>query len=285
MPGAPITHVSDTALWVAMYRAQETERADALFRDPYARTLAGERGAEIVKRMDRRRGWDWPHIVRTALFDEIIERCVAQGADAVLNLAAGLDARAWRMDLPASLAWYEVDYPDMLAFNRERLATEQPRCALRWEPADLASASERRALVARVGAAHRRVLVVSEGLLVYLGTEGVAALADDLHAQASCHWWVFDLHSPRSLRMIRRRTRGRMEPGKAEFLFGPAEGTGFLGPHGWKEVEFRGIFAEAVRLGRLPWYVQPFRLLPYLMPAKRKREFGRFVGVALMERT
>lgn len=39
-----ISHVSDTAHWVAVYRAMETERPDAIFRDPYARRLAGARG-------------------------------------------------------------------------------------------------------------------------------------------------------------------------------------------------------------------------------------------------
>jgi len=33
----PIRHISDTALWVAVYRAEESERADAVFRDPSAR--------------------------------------------------------------------------------------------------------------------------------------------------------------------------------------------------------------------------------------------------------
>src|SRR5437773_1190282 len=42
-----IRSVSDTALWVAMYRAYESERADALFSDPYARRLAGPRGEAI----------------------------------------------------------------------------------------------------------------------------------------------------------------------------------------------------------------------------------------------
>jgi len=44
----PIRDVSDTARWVAIYRAMESERADALFRDPYARRLGGERGQAIV---------------------------------------------------------------------------------------------------------------------------------------------------------------------------------------------------------------------------------------------
>ena len=43
-----ISNVSDTARWVALYRAMETDRPDALFKDPYARRLAGAEGEEIV---------------------------------------------------------------------------------------------------------------------------------------------------------------------------------------------------------------------------------------------
>jgi O-methyltransferase involved in polyketide biosynthesis len=45
----PIGNVSDTARWVAVYRAMETARPDAIFRDPFAERLAGERGLEIVR--------------------------------------------------------------------------------------------------------------------------------------------------------------------------------------------------------------------------------------------
>lgn len=48
-PSEPlIRNISDTALWAAVYRAYETEREDALFQDPYARRLAGERGERIA---------------------------------------------------------------------------------------------------------------------------------------------------------------------------------------------------------------------------------------------
>lgn len=280
----PITHVSDTARWVAMYRAMETDRPDALFKDPYARRLAGEKGGEILRTMRRARSWAWPHIVRTATLDEMVRRCVADGADAVLNLAAGLDARPWRMDLPASLTWYQVDYPDMLAYVRGQLASERPRCALKWEAADLAEAGQRRALLARVGAAHRRVLVLSEGLLIYLGAENVAALADDLHAQASFRWWAFDIASPRLLKMMRRSTRRQMDSANAAFLFAPAENTAFFLPHGWKEVEFRGSWQEAIRLKRLPWFYNLFRPLGLIQTRKRREAWNRFAGSVLTER-
>ena len=44
-----IRNISDTALWAAIYRARESDRPDALFRDPLARRLAGERGGEVVE--------------------------------------------------------------------------------------------------------------------------------------------------------------------------------------------------------------------------------------------
>ncbi len=285
MSSAPITHVSDTARWVAMYRAMETERPDALFRDPYARRLAGEKGAEILRTMRNARAWAWPHIVRTASLDDLIARCVADGADAVLNLAAGLDARPWRMDLPPSLTWIQVDYPDMREYVRGQLADERARCTLQWEPADLADAGQRRALMQKVGAAHRRVLVVSEGLLIYLGAEGAAALADDLHAQPSFAWWAFDIASPRLLERMRKTTRRQMAQANADFLFAPAENTAWFGPHGWKEVEFRGSWPEAIRLKRVPWYFHPLRLLGKLRSKQFRSQWDRFAGCALMERT
>ena len=51
-----IRNVSDTALWVAIYRAMESERPDAIFRDPYARRLGGERGKRQKKSAGKRGG-------------------------------------------------------------------------------------------------------------------------------------------------------------------------------------------------------------------------------------
>lgn len=65
-------NVSDTAKWVAEYRAMETDRPDAIFRDPFARRLAGPDGAKIVVAMPKGKRFAWPMIVRTAVTDEIM---------------------------------------------------------------------------------------------------------------------------------------------------------------------------------------------------------------------
>jgi len=59
VPKEQIQHVSDTALWVAGCRAIETERPDALFRDPLAVSLAGERGLQIATTMRNAKGMIW----------------------------------------------------------------------------------------------------------------------------------------------------------------------------------------------------------------------------------
>src|SRR6266853_1198520 len=143
----PISSVSDTARWVAMYRAMESERPDALFHDPYARRLAGEMGEKILSAMPQGRRWAWPMITRTAVMDEIIMRLVTeQGADTVINLAAGLDARPYRLNLPAELRWIDVDLEGILSYKEAALAGERPRCQVEFLRADLTNQTARRTL-------------------------------------------------------------------------------------------------------------------------------------------
>lgn len=281
----PISHVSDTAHWVAIYRAMESERPDALFRDPYARRLAGLRGEEIVRAMPRGRSWAWPMIVRTAVMDEIILRAVREdGVRTVVNLAAGLDTRAYRLDLPPTLRWFDVDFPDVQQYKRAALEGERPRCALEWVPADLANPADRRAVLARMAAADGPALAIAEGLLIYLTPEQVRALARDLHSCPVLSWWLIDLASPRLLKMMQRTWGGRAAAGGAPFQFAPAEGTAFFEPAGWHEVEFRSSWDESLRLGRTMKLARLWTLLGRLT-SKRKREAARrFSGIVLLER-
>ena len=282
-----IEHISDTARWVAVYRAMETERPDAIVRDRYAARLAGERGTTIVDAMPRGRAMAWAMIVRTAVFDEIILDAVRnRGADLVLNLAAGLDARPWRLPLPPALRWVDVDLPDILRYKTETLAGERPACAYEAAAVDLRDAAARQALFARVGAAASRALVVTEGLLVYLTPEQVADLARDLHAQPSLRWWLFDLASPRLLAMMQKMWgRSVNARGAAPFRFAPAEGTAFFAPFGWREAEYRSAIEEARRLRREMRGMWLWRFLGRFSGARRREEARRMSGMALLERT
>jgi len=278
--------VSDTARWVALYRAMESERPDALFHDPYARRLAGTRGEQVLAGMPKGKAFAWPMIVRTAVMDEIILRTIARdGVDTVLNLAAGLDTRPYRLPLPASLRWIEVDFPDVIAYKKEQLAGERPISALERAGIDLTDKAARRALFARIGGAAKQVLVVSEGLLIYLAPEQVATLAADLATPPSFRWWLIDLGSPGLLKMIEKSWGPILAAGNAPFRFAPAEGTRFFEPHGWREAEFRSTWDESIRLKRTMRLAWLWALIGRFMSRKRREEARRFSGIVLFERS
>ena len=281
----PIEHISDTARWVAVYRAMESERPDALFRDPYARALAGAHGQEIVDQMPRGREMAWPMIVRTAVFDEIILATIArERVDLVVNLAAGLDARPWRLALPPTLRWVDVDLPAILEYKAGVLREAQPRCRYEALATDLTDNAARRSAFARLGAGAERALVITEGLLIYLTAEQVAALAEDLHAQPSFRWWLMDIASPRLLQIMHRWWGKQTSAGNARFIFAPAEGTAFFAPHGWREREFRSMSEEAHRLHREMRLAWLWRLLARLSPPKQREQYRRMSGLVVLER-
>src|SRR5678809_1815433 len=104
-----VENISDTARWVAIFRAEESERSDAVFHDPFARRLAGEKGVQIANAIEFGRKNSWSFVARTYLFDEYVKQHVEQGYDMIINLDAGLDARAYRMELPRSFKWIDVE--------------------------------------------------------------------------------------------------------------------------------------------------------------------------------
>ena len=278
-----IRNVSDTALWVAIYRAMESERPDAIFSDPYARRLGGERGEAIVRSMPKGQAFAWPMIVRTAVMDVLILSCVAKGAKTVLNLAAGLDTRPYRLTLPPTLRWFHVDLPPKIEYVTEKLAGETPRCKLEYAAVDLRDAPARKELFERA-AASGPVVVITEGLLVYLTAEQVSGLAAQLGALPGIRWWITDLAAPRLLKMLAKRWGKQLQQGNAPFQFAPAEGTAFFSPHGFREAEYRSTWEESRRLNRGMKLAGLWNFLSRLQPKAKREEGRKMSGIVLLER-
>ncbi len=284
-PMEKLLSVSDTAVWVAQYRAMESRRRDALFRDPWAARLAGSRGAALVRSIPKARASAWAMIVRTVLLDEIIAGQIrTQSVDCVLNLAAGLDTRPFRMDVPPDLHWIDADLPGILDYKASILGDARANCRYEAVRVDLQKAEARRALFARVGDDHSRVLVMAEGLLIYLTAADVRGLAADLHEQESFRWWTFDLASPVLLRFMERSWGRDMEEAGARMQFAPEEGTRFFLPLGWRTVSYRSTVEEGARLRRQMRLAPLWRLLSKLSPPARREEIRTMAGVVLTER-
>ena len=281
-----VENVSDTAFLVARFRAIESERPDALFRDPLADVVSGERGRAIVDRLGRRAGVGcWSIAVRTVIIDDYLRAEIAAGADTVLSLGAGLDTRPYRLGLPAALRWIEVDYPHVIELKESRLAGERASCAIERVKLDLADVPARRRLFADVAGRSKRLVVLTEGVVPYLGVDDVGALADDLCTLAPARAWIVDYFSPKVLRYRRRVSR---QFANAPFKFQPSDWLGFFAAHGWRPRERRFLAVEGARRGRrvpLPLPVRLFIRLRRALVRGRRDGLEHFAGYFLMEPT
>lgn len=278
---SPIRDVSDTALWVAVYRAMESERPDALFNDPFARRMAGERGEGIAATIPFGQTMAWSIIVRTAVMDEIILRCIERGVRSVLNLGAGLDTRAFRLQLPPSLRWLDVDLPAVTAYRQECLKAEVASCQHAHVAADLSNAADLARTLADASTGAGPLLVLTEGLLVYLTPSQVGYLATQLRLDAHAQWWIADLISPLLRTTMGTVWHAHLGGAEAPFQFAPQDSRDFFEARGWKEREFHSTWADSIRLQRTaPHGAMWDGLLKWSAPAAQEA-LMRMSGVAL----
>jgi diadenosine tetraphosphate (Ap4A) HIT family hydrolase len=133
-PVTDMTGVGLSARWVAANRALETDHASPLYRDPYARDLAGEAGFEVLYSMRTASGMGSfsgpdPYLtVRTRFFDDALLGAVRESSiDQVVILAAGMDARAFRLEWPAGVRLFEVDREDVFKHKQAVLTRLQAK--------------------------------------------------------------------------------------------------------------------------------------------------------------
>jgi methyltransferase (TIGR00027 family) len=247
-----INDVTDTAIWVAAYRAEENERKNALFRDPYAKFLIGENGDRLARRTQGSRYTSWSVIIRTCIIDEFILSLIKnEGIELVLNLGAGLDTRPYRLSLPSELEWIEVDFQKIIDQKNEQLKSFSPACKLERIALDLSVEKDRNILFQNVSIRSKKVLVITEGVIPYLSNIDAQALASDLFLQENFLFWITEYYSPEILKFLRTPKRlKQME--NAPFLFYPEDWFGFFKKLGWDQFETKYFGVESEKLGRMP---------------------------------
>lgn len=127
--------VGATATMVAAARALASREPDPLLDDRFAEPLVRAVGHPFFTRMldgqipldnddapmtvQQRRE---QMTVRTRFFDDFFRAATAAGTRQAVILAAGLDARAYRLSWPAGTVVFEVDQPEVISFKTDTLA-------------------------------------------------------------------------------------------------------------------------------------------------------------------
>ena len=130
--------------------------------------------------------------IRTRLFDDALLDAVRTGSiDQVVILAAGMDARAFRLEWPAGVRLFEVDRNDVFTHKEAILARMQarPSCDRRVVEQDL-SQSWVSALVHAGFDPRRKTAFLAEGLLHYLDEPAATSLFEVLRGTAAPGSWL-----------------------------------------------------------------------------------------------
>ncbi|HTX94368.1 MAG TPA: class I SAM-dependent methyltransferase [Mycobacterium sp.] len=200
--------VGATALGVAAARAAETESENPLINDPFARVFvdaAGEgmwsvytdpkllaKAVEIEPDVQARIQLMIDFMAtRTAFFDEFFLGAADFGVRQVVILAAGLDARTWRLPWPDGTVVYELDQPKVLEFKANTLREHgaQPTARLVNVPIDLRQ-DWPKALREAGFDASRPAAWSAEGLVRYLPAQAQDLLFERVHSLSAPGSWL-----------------------------------------------------------------------------------------------
>ncbi|TWT79186.1 Leucine carboxyl methyltransferase [Planctomycetes bacterium CA13] len=124
---ADLGAVQETLLIPLYFRAMETERDDAIIRDPKAVEIVDSIDYDFAKFAG---AWNLQMdvAVRTEIFDERVREFIVRHPDAaIINLGAGLDGRFERID-NGRIRWWDLDLPDSIEL-RERFYRPSDRNA------------------------------------------------------------------------------------------------------------------------------------------------------------
>jgi len=275
-----ITHVTDTAFWVAYFRAIESQRAAPVFHDPLASLLCGNRGGRIARSIPRASMVEWGTILRTTAIDLLIQEALQSGVDTVLNLGAGLDTRPYRMKLPPTLRWVEMDFPGIVEQKNSQLAEYKPVCDLERVSVDLLDRRARNTLFVRYATISKNILVITEGVLAYLSVHDAATLAEELAAFPSIRFWVQDFDNSGQS----RSPKGWDAKLKAApFLFRVKDWFAFFEKYGWRSSHAITCFEESQRINR-PYPLDfPFGLILRALPKAMSQKILSLSGAVLMK--
>jgi methyltransferase (TIGR00027 family) len=232
--------VATTSLLVAAMRAVESKRSDSegrLFSDPFAETLAGVYGYELMQRAIDEVGNQPAIAVRTAFIDEKFQKALASGARQVVIMAAGMDSRAYRFNFPNGTKVFELDQPEVLAYKAEKLLDAKTNCLRKEVEVDLREEWQNKLLEAGFNRGEKTLWTV-EGLLMYLNENEVVTLFERINTLASTNdIMLFDIFTRNLLEAphMQKQLEFLASLG-APWKFGTNEPELFLKKLGWSAV-------------------------------------------------
>lgn len=233
----------------------DSRAKEPILGDPYA--------DEVARRIDYNfekiftRGSEISVPIRSKHFDQWTrEFLAAHPAATVLHLGPGLDARVFRIDPPADVRWYDIDLPHIIELRKRLYPERHDYKMIGSSVTDLKWLDEI--------PADKPVLVVAEGLVMYLPEKDGIALFNKITEKFPGGEFIFDAYSGLMCRLI------TMSP--------PAKKAGIKLPWGFSDP--RKLEKQVPRLKLID--AIPFFTLPELIERMKVSGVQALIGSILI---
>src|ERR1051326_551856 len=207
--------ISKTAFYCCGIRMRDAESARPMCGDSYARLFMNEEGLRILAAFDDEEGPNAGNVARHRIVDDILRRELAADSKLqVVIVGAGFDSRAYRL---RGGRWVEWGEPQVIAYKEERLPASGCENELRRVPVDFATEALEEKLAPF--ASEARVVVVLEGVLMYLEDSAIRELLRTLHKLFPRHVLVCDLLNRRFFEKYGQKIHRKVKDLGADFKF------------------------------------------------------------------
>jgi methyltransferase (TIGR00027 family) len=254
------------ALVNAANRALETEQPRPLYRDPFARPLAGEAGSSVLASL-RQASWPGfttgpdPYLtILTKFFDDALQHVVNESAiPQVVILGAELDTRAFRLEWPSTVVIYEVDRADVFDYKDRKLDGLGARasCRRRTVSADLRATWSRALLRSGFDATRKSAFLIEHPH--YFEAEVVERLLGDIKSLSCPGSWIGVAaltEATLSSDFVTPFRRKLETLGLPAWRWGVNDPASWFGTHGWETTTVVAGEPPA-NYGRWPYHYAP----------------------------
>ena len=209
-----IQGVSETMLQTLHARAAYSKQKNAKIHD--------EKAVEIVSRMD----YDFSFagddalmsngvIARTILLDRMVGDFIRKNPNAtVINIACGMDTRAYRLKIGSTVRWYNIDLPETIEVRRRFLEENGHISMIAKSAMDERWADE-------IEEPKGRVLVIIEGLVMYLSEQDVKQILSIISRRFERAEVIMEVMNPWVVKNVKEKS---IEKTKAKFTWGIKSG-------------------------------------------------------------
>lgn len=239
--------IARTAYYCCGVRAADAASPRPICGDHLAARFMDEEARAVFARFERFRGPNLSNAARHRLVDDLLREYLARRPDGlVVLLGAGFDTRAFR--LPGG-RWVELDHPALLARKARALPVNAAPRPLVRVGIDFATQDLAETLAPWAG--EDDVVVVLEGVSMYLTDAAFTATARALHAVFPRHTLLCDLMDARFARRFGGGLRGEIRALGGDFAPDRADPVAFVSALGYTHRSAASIPGRAVDHGTL----------------------------------